>query len=426
MKRVKIITAALLAVLLTLISGGMPVFAQELAITDIEPEDEAYAPVQWVVDHGYMGNPGAFFPTGYVTRGEFADIIAGIIQRIGGNAGKLLNPVKPSFQDVLRDDPFYRQVETVKSYFITYKNSQGTYFRPYRYLTREEALMAVVRAFGYDSGNVPGIKTEADVSLKDMIEDSGKVNESAEKFVAIGIANELTDLRYSKGKLYFDPGRYITRGDLAVLIYNAYQKKELAKVAAPTWENTKISWLPVEHATKYEVNLYKDETLVRTITVTEGSNSYDFIKTIGINPGSYKATVQAKASNSLLDGPVSDPAARTFALSDFKLKDGEGITVTTDPVKKTHTITIDASKLPARLPKTFRICPILDDILPEYTVLDTAAYYKEHKLDGFAFTGRSGEYYRFDGGNKKYTILLLLDNDLDFLGYYACENPIKE
>ena len=108
----------------------MPVFAQELAITDIEPEDEAYAPVQWVVDHGYMGNPGAFFPTGYVTRGEFADIIAGIIQRIGGNAGKLLNPVKPSFQDVLRDDPFYRQVETVKSYFITYKNSQGTYFRP--------------------------------------------------------------------------------------------------------------------------------------------------------------------------------------------------------------------------------------------------------------------------------------------------------
>ena len=86
MKRVKIITAALLAVLLTLISGGMPVFAQELAITDIEPEDEAYAPVQWVVDHGYMGNPGAFFPTGYVTRGEFADIIAGIIQRIGGNA----------------------------------------------------------------------------------------------------------------------------------------------------------------------------------------------------------------------------------------------------------------------------------------------------------------------------------------------------
>ena len=197
-----------------------------------------------------------------------------------------------------------------------------------------------------------------------MIEDSGKVNESAEKFVAIGIANELTDLRYSKGKLYFDPGRYITRGDLAVLIYNAYQKKELAKVAAPTWENTKISWLPVEHATKYEVNLYKDETLVRTITVTEGSNSYDFIKTIGINPGSYKATVQAKASNSLLDGPVSDPAARTFALSDFKLKDGEGITVTTDPVKKTHTITIDASKLPARLPKTFRICPILDDIRP--------------------------------------------------------------
>ena len=97
MKRVKIITAALLAVLLTLISGGMPVFAQELAITDIEPEDEAYALVQWVVDHGYMGNPGAFFPTGYVTRGDY-EHHCGHHQRIGGNAGKLLNPVKPSFR----------------------------------------------------------------------------------------------------------------------------------------------------------------------------------------------------------------------------------------------------------------------------------------------------------------------------------------
>ena len=81
------------------------------------------------------------------------------------------------------------------------------------------------------------------------------------------------------------------------------------------------------------------------------------------------------------------------------------------------------SKLPARLPKTFS--PILTTFCPSIQS-DTAAYYKEHKLDGFAFTGRSGEYYRFDGGNKKYTILLLLDNDLDFLGYYACENPIKE
>ena len=158
-------------------------------------------------------------------------------------------------------------------------------------------------------------KNEADV-LKDMIEDSGKVNESAEK------SGHRHSQRTDRPEVFqrqavFRSRRYITRGDLAVLIYNAYQKKELAKVAAPTWENTKISWLPVEHATKYEVNLYKDETLVRTITVTEGSNSYDFIKTIGINPGSYKATVQAKASNSLLDGPVSDPAAGTFALSDL-------------------------------------------------------------------------------------------------------------
>lgn len=422
MKRVKIMVIILAMTLMIGISAMQPPLAQELTITDIEPADEAYLPVQWVVEHGYMETSGAFNPTGYVTRNEFA----GIVLRLGGQDIKLLNPGKPSFLDVMKEDPFYRQVEIAKSFFIAYKNSQGTYFRPYRYMTREEALMAVIKAFGYDSDNAPGIDPGTNMKLKDIIADLDKADKSLEKYIAIGIANELIDLRYSGGKLFFDPKRYITRGDLAVLIYNAYQKKALAQVKQPTWESTRVSWLPVEHAVKYEVKLYKGDDLVQTQTVTDGSNSFDFIKIIGVDPSSYKATVQAKAANSYLDGPVSEPVAAKFSPDDFRLKDGEGISIVTDEKKETHTIIVDASKLPARLPKTFRLCVVRIDTLPEHTVLELAASHKYHKLAGMEFKGRTGEYMRFEDDHRKYTVVLLLDNDLDYLGYYSYENPLMK
>jgi hypothetical protein len=51
------------------------------------------------------------------------------------------------------------------------------------------------------------------------------------------------------------------------------------------------------------------------------------------------------------------------------------------------------------------------------------SYHQTHRFTTFDYTGRSGEYYRFTDDNRQYTLLLIFDADMNFIGYYTYNNP---
>ena len=430
---------------------GQQVYAKDLTIRDMSPADPAYSTVQWVVDQGCMSlTLGRFYPGKFVKRSEFAAIVT----KMSGRGSNLQNPKMPSFQDVTDQNQFYKQIETTKNYFVAYKSNTGKLFKPNSYLTREDAMMAIIKVLGYDSDAAVGSNDNTDVSIEDIIDDAGNVNPALMKYVAIGVSNELMDLRYTSDKTFFDPKRNITRRDLALLIYNAYQKKDynagenddsdqnpgdtgedengspsdegavaLPQVGQLAWEFTKISWSPVENAANYELKLYKGESVIDTETAASGTNSFDFIKLIAADPlAAYKVTVQAKGTGSFTDGAVSKPAIKVFSLQEFRIKDGEGITFTPDPATQLNTISLDGARLPARLPGTFNVCLIRTDIVSDGSILSMVTYYKQNRIVAFTYNGRSGEYYRYSDENRAYSLLLLFDTDMNFLGYYTFQN----
>lgn len=621
MKLKKMYLLVLVVVLLINISGVIIVNAKDLTIKDVQKTGEEFNSVQWVVNQRYMSlTQGKFFPAKLVTRSEFAAIVT----KLTGST--LQYPKKPSFQDVTVKNQFYKQIETAKNYMVTYKNKTGKLFKPNSNLTREDAMMAIVKILGYDSDEAVSSNDNTDVSLDDIIDDARNVNPVLVKYISIGISNDLMDLRVSEDKSFFDPKKNITRIDLALLIYNAYQKKDysseeydennqngstdqtqsdtnvpsqgiqpvlselgiatwnniagavsyqvqlyrnglaqgpaksvssgiigydfleemrasgassytftvkaqgsdkttdstesnpsnaqivtkaetvtslnlssagiatwtptngtsydlklykdgillntqiaatsgynyftlmrnsgvgkytitvtvksdkgllnngdesgisaaqevtiLLQAAQPTWVFTKTNWLPVANAINYEIKLYKDGSLIDTETTTAGTTSYDFETIIAKDPlKTYRFTVKAKGDGLYLDGPISEPSAITFYLKDFMISDG--ISITSDSTANTHTISFYKDKLPVRLPGQINICLVSTDDVSDYGVLGMVSFHKDHKVVTFTFNGRSGEYYRWKDDNRKYSLILLFDTDMNFLGYYTYQN----
>lgn len=100
-----------------------------------------------------------------------------------------------------------------------------------------------------------------------------------------------------------------------------------------------------------------------------------------------------------------------------------GINVTTDSLSKEHTVFIDKNKLPAKMPELINMSLISTDDISDSTIQNMVSYHKDHKIVSWQFDGRTGEYYRWGDDGKKYSIILLFDTDMNYLGYYIYENP---
>lgn len=197
-------------------------FSKEIVIKDVSKDDADYEKIAWVINQGYMNLvSGKFLPNTYVRRRDFAQILC----KLSGDISNLANPVKPTFIDVSKKDPSYRYIETVKNYMTYYKSSKGVYFKPNSYLTREDAVYSIVKLLGLNSEEALTSGNDIDISLDDVIDDYKSVSPSMVKYVSLAIANELIELREADNKVFFDPKKNITRKDLAVFIYNAYQLK---------------------------------------------------------------------------------------------------------------------------------------------------------------------------------------------------------
>lgn len=218
--------SSILIVLAILLSLFVPISAKDIEIKDMKPTDEGYTEVQWVINQGWMSlTTGKFFPNSYVRRNEFAMILC----KVTGDIKNLKNPTKPTFLDVPKTDKYYRYIETAKPNMTYFKTSKGLYFKPNTYLTREDAVMSIVKVMGYNTDEALASGADSEISLDDLIDDSDKVAPALVKYVSIAIQNELIDLREADGKTYFDPKKSITRKQLAMLLYNAYQKKDYSK-----------------------------------------------------------------------------------------------------------------------------------------------------------------------------------------------------
>lgn len=82
------------------------------------------------------------------------------------------------------------------------------------------------------------------------------------------------------------------------------QKEQLDKVETLAWDRRLAKWVAILNAKTYELNLYKDGTLVETIIVT--TNEYDLTEVIRkLGAGDYSFTIVAKADG-YKDSEVSD------------------------------------------------------------------------------------------------------------------------
>jgi beta-lactamase regulating signal transducer with metallopeptidase domain len=108
-------------------------------------------------------------------------------------------------------------------------------------------------------------------------------------------------------------------------------------------------------------------------------------------------------------------------LKDLKIK--AGIEVSTDSVSGNHTVYIDKNKLPAGLPEVVNMSLVSADDVSDDSIQSMVSYHIDHKLISWQVDGRTGEYYRWADDGKKFTIILLFDTNMKYLGYYTHQNP---
>lgn len=205
------------------IVGLMPPVSAEAKVytmKDVDESDEAYESIQNVLDQGWMELVlGKFYPDKYITRGEFTYIITKFCGQLG--EAKSINEV--TFKDVSLDNQYGRFIELQKKYITYYKRTNGNYFKPKNYLTREDALVTIVKILGYTSEDSFEEGAISEVDIDEIIEDADKITPALINLVTLGVTNKLIDLIEDGDYTYLEPKKSITRRQMAQLLVNAKQ-----------------------------------------------------------------------------------------------------------------------------------------------------------------------------------------------------------
>lgn len=205
--------------------------AKQYTIKDVDSGDEAFESIQDVLNQEWMSlTLGKFYPDKYITRAEFAMILT----KLNGQLSEVSAIKKGSFKDVSIKDKYGKYIELQKSYITYYKTKNGKYYKPKNYLTREDALVAIVKALGYDTQEAVANGADSEIDLNEIIEDSNKVSSALETYVTLGVTNELIDLVEDGDATYLYPKKSITRRQLAQLLVNAYEAREYNKIDETT------------------------------------------------------------------------------------------------------------------------------------------------------------------------------------------------
>lgn len=197
--------------------------AKTYSIKDVDESDEAYEIIQDVLNQDWMSlTLNRFLPDKKVTRGEFAYILTKFNSQLSEASGIK----KVSFKDVSIKDNYGKYIELQKKNITYYKTENGNYFKPEKYLTREDALVSIVKILGYNSDDATSEGVDSEIGLEDLLADSNKVSSALKNLVAIGVTNELIDLTEDGDDLYLYPKKNITRKQLAMLLASASDSRE--------------------------------------------------------------------------------------------------------------------------------------------------------------------------------------------------------
>jgi hypothetical protein len=200
--------------------------AKVYSMKDVAESDDAYESIQEVLDQGWMSMTlGKFFPDKKVSRAEFSYILT----KFNSQLKEAAAVKKVSFKDVGIKDKYAKYIELQKSQITYYKTKSGKYFKPNNYLTREDALVSIVKSLGYDTDEAISSGVDSEVDLTDILEDANKVSSAIKNIVTVGVTNELINLYEDGDVMYLYPKKSITRRELAQLLVNAQNEKEYGK-----------------------------------------------------------------------------------------------------------------------------------------------------------------------------------------------------
>jgi hypothetical protein len=203
--------------------------AKTFSIKDVGESDDAFDSIQEVLDQGWMSlTLGKFFPDKKVSRAEFAYILT----KFNSQLKEAAAIKKVSFKDITIKDKYAKYIELQKSQITYYNTKSGKYFKPNNYLTREDALVSMVKSMGYDSDEAISGGVDSEVDLSDILEDANKVSSALKNIVTIGVTNELINLYEDGDVLYLYPKKSITRRELAQLLVKAMNEKDYGKTDA--------------------------------------------------------------------------------------------------------------------------------------------------------------------------------------------------
>lgn len=142
------------------------------------------------------------------------------------------------------------------------------------------------------------------------------------KMTAIGMADSSNTLDFAvanpENDLYDESsmaGFSLSSAAQAVIIPNftpttvAIAKGQLAKMAAPVWSNSTLTWVKAagNNAVGYEIELYRDGNLIETIKINDADATSENMSAYTSTSGTYTAKIKALADNvGATDGEYSD------------------------------------------------------------------------------------------------------------------------
>ncbi|MHB8065005.1 MAG: S-layer homology domain-containing protein [Ruminiclostridium sp.] len=157
-----------------------------------------------------------FYPSQYITRGEYCAIIIRSLELGKISAGK--------FADVTAKHKYYKEIMTAAKLGIISEDINNK-ISPDKAITREQAAVMLALALKTKGNPLPA---EDGSSLKQFADYRSISTAAVDKIAAVCGAGILSG-RVINGKTYLQPADYVTRAEAAVIAYKAINVRELNK-----------------------------------------------------------------------------------------------------------------------------------------------------------------------------------------------------
>ncbi|WLV24385.1 S-layer homology domain-containing protein [Aciduricibacillus chroicocephali] len=299
--------------------------AKNVSFKDVTSKSDHYDAIMALagkgIIHGYKD--GSFKPYNNVTRGQVALMLKQAKNlKIPSNRDKELG----KYKDVKKVDKGLGDAIAAVSAAGVFKGQSGQ-FKPWSNLTREQMATVLVQAY-----NLKKYDTGKDVKVK-LSNVSETHRENVQILANLGITTAV-------GNKDFRPHSPVTRAQFATFVYKAQQvvngDKEAPVISIKGDQTVNVKYGEELKLPNVTVSDNKDQNLkINTVIKDPKGNEIDKIDTK--KPGTYTVTYNAKdaAGNVAKEVTVKVVVAEEgVAVKNIKKIDGNGVTVTFEPVNK--------------------------------------------------------------------------------------------